>query len=79
MSDNLLNAIRDVQRPHDDTIYCHPEHEEKLLQTIDGFSGSHRGITNVTIAGLDVEARDCFEFILICQKGDVFPIAKDYK
>lgn len=72
-----IDEIKDRQKPGHDTIYCSPRTKQRLLDSVQGVV---RGMTadNLQIAGLRVESHKCFDRTILCQKGTVFPLAKDY-
>lgn len=74
----ILAGIRATTRPKDDTLYISPEHKNELLRAMDG-SLTHGRADTLQIHGLQVETRPEFRWPIVCQKGQVFTIAEDFK
>lgn len=73
---NLVRAIRMKQKPHHDTLYCHPSHKDALVHTI---TGTNKGrVDNIQIAGLDVVTHRRFKQPIVCRKGEVFNLTSEY-
>lgn len=77
----LMDAIGKQVKPHHDTIYCTDRQKGSLASTISGssFGGSRARADNLTIMGLDVVVLPRIERPIVCRKGEVFDLAKDYK
>jgi len=77
MSD-LVHKIRKAQKQKHDTLYCNEDAKKSLISTI---SGSGRGLRadNLKISGLEVITHERFTHPIVCEKGEVFDLTKDYK
>ena len=73
----IIAGIRANQKPHHDTLYCNENHKKSLVGTISG-SGSLRA-DNLRISGLEVVTHERFTYPIVCQRGEVFDLVKDYK
>lgn len=72
----LVRAIRANQKQNHDTLYCAPAYKRALLTATLGSTGR---ADNLQISGLQVVEHNDFERPIVCEKGDVFPLAKDFK
>jgi hypothetical protein len=77
----MSSTIEDIQKKRKaghDTVYCSYETKQRI---IDEINGTGVGLTAdvVQVAGLDVIAHECFDETILCQKGTVFPLARDYR
>lgn len=77
--EDLIAAIRMNRRAQHDTLYCNMACKSKIIDTIDGRSGSFRTSDNVQIAGLQVETHERFDVPITCKKGDIFPLTEDHR
>lgn len=75
---DLLSGILANQQPADDTLYCNPRFKRELLSSIDGFN-SHTRADGVRICGLTIVTHELFEYPIVCEKGAVFDLAREYK
>lgn len=75
---DLITAIRMNRGAHDDTLYCNNFCKKQILDTINS-SGSFRTSDSVQVEGLEVETHEVFTVPVSCKKGDIFPLAEDYK
>lgn len=78
---DLYDGVAAAKQPDHDTLYCSPEHQNKLLEeaaqgTMSMYSSSKE---NIKIAGLNVITFPQIERPIVCQKGEVFPLAADHK
>jgi hypothetical protein len=76
--DTLIEAIRLNSEASDDVLYCHPKHRLAILDTISSTFGSGR-TDNLKLDGKEIVTGEKFVRPIACQKGQVFPIAKDFK
>lgn len=77
MSD-ILRHIRKVQQPHHDTLYCNPEQEQVLINSIGEMRSDKQTDTLNRVSGLDVVTHPRFVVPIACERGEVFPLAGDY-
>lgn len=76
--DDLFDAVASTKQPHHDTLYCAPSHAEKLVRGLSEgvvFSTTHIQM----VAGLEIIEIPRLDRIVVCQKGEVFPLAEDWK
>lgn len=82
-SEEIVNQIKDEIEPRHDVIYCNTVHEMILKEWVvmkrspGGISS--RSIDNIRILGLPVQVLPEIERVIVCQKGEVFDLAKDYR
>lgn len=74
----ILKGIQQERRATHDTLYCHPQHEKALLASVQGMRFTKGEVTNPTVFGLDIQTHPQFVRPIVCQKGDVFPLARDW-
>ena len=77
MSGNIVQKIRKVQKQRHDTLYCDDNTKAQILNSISG-NGLRRA-DNLRISGLEVITHERFDFPIVCEKGEVFTLAKDFK
>lgn len=77
--DTLTDSIEAQLEGHHDTLYCKERHESMLARQSAAPGMSPSSIDNLRFMGLDVETLPGIKFPIVCQKGEVFPLAKDYK
>lgn len=78
-SEELYQAVASAKESRHDTLYCSPDHTQKLAR---GFSdGTMYGRTGSIdrVAGLDIIEIPRLDRVIVCEKGEVFPLAKDWK
>lgn len=77
MSD-IVSKIRQAQKQRHDTLYCNERAKKTIIGTI---SGAGRGLRadNLTISGLEVITHEKFVQPIVCERGEVFDLTKDYK
>jgi hypothetical protein len=76
----LVQEIRAQRSSNHDTIYCPPEVAETLKTRLDKGPLHSRNIDSFSIAGLGVcELPQLKKAIIVCERGDIFPLAKDWK
>lgn len=77
---DLYEAVASTKEPHHDTLYCPPDHADKLAR---GFSKGLAGVGRTSkidrVAGLDLIEIPRLDRVVVCQKGEVFPLAEDWK
>lgn len=74
----LLESLQAEKQPKHDTLYCNPSHADKLEQAVS--SGVMFRTSNIDkIAGLDVIELPRIDIPIVCEKGEVFDLAKDWK
>lgn len=75
---DLIHKIRKAQKQKHDTLYCNESVKKSLVGTI---SGSGRGLRadNLRISGLEVITHERFTQPIVCERGEVFDLAEDYK
>lgn len=65
-----------------DTVYCNFDQYNSIERVISSNAISTTNLDSIRVAGLDVHPLKQFPEsspLIVCQKGDVFPLAKDYK
>ena len=77
----IIEGMKASIRTEDDVLYCKDKHADYIE---DEFSISSRvGIASaqeMTVFGVTIQRMpDNFKRPILCQKGDVFPLAKDWK
>lgn len=77
-TDDILDAIRRSRRPNDDTIYCTIHDRQKIADSISGISAGS-SVDQLKVAGMEVVPHNKFKGPIVCRKGDIFPLAKEYK
>lgn len=77
--EDILEGIRAAQKHRHDTLYCNDYYERKLLSMMNGNSTTLRQADNVQIYGLQVVTHERFEHPIVCEKGDIFDHARDWK
>lgn len=79
-ADGLLRAIRSKRSSNHDTIYCPPDIADALKNGLDKGPLRPSNIDSARIAGLEVcELAQLKQAVIVCEKGDIFPLAKDWK
>lgn len=73
----IISGIRAKQKPHHDTLYCTEHQKKQLVGTISGSGGIRAD--NLRISGLEVVTHERFRYPIVCQRGEVFDLTKDYK
>lgn len=78
-ANDIISGIEAHRDKRHDTVYCSKQQESELIGQI-STGILTQSADDIRIAGLDVESIPRFESRpIVCQKGDVFPLAKDYK
>jgi len=78
--DAIIDNIRTVQRPEDDTLYCNAEYKLRVVDTLfDGSSSPMVRADNVQVSGLEIVTLDGVPKPIVCERGEVFPITEDFK
>lgn len=76
--DEWRQAIKNAREPDHDTVYFPEKYESSLKQSIyPGLLGDT--IDNMQVFGLEVETLPRIELPIVCKKGDIFPLARDWK
>jgi hypothetical protein len=82
-AEKLIRAISKERESGHDTLYCTPDVKKQLKRKMSAGIGSSRMVENVEIHGLYVHEipnpSDGRSVAIVCQEGEVFPLAKDYK
>lgn len=83
---SIIESIKVNQHPRFDTLYCTSDQKDALVASIaSGQSTSYRygdlGISTdrLRVFGLEVKVIESLNRPIMCEKGDVFPLAKDYE
>lgn len=74
----MMNGIKRRREGHHDTIYCNKSQANALKREVETPGLMSSNIDNLRIFGLDVEVLP-IEKPIVCRKGEVFTLAKDYK
>lgn len=75
----LISSIEDERKSHHDTIYCNTKQERTLKLASSVPPSNLSNIDNVRVLGLDVQTLPRIKHPIVCKKGEVFPLAKDFK
>lgn len=78
-ADTLIEGIENQLDGDKDTLYCTESQELALKSevTTAGLMGTN--VDDLQFMGLDVQVLPRIERPIVCQKGEVFTLAKDYK
>lgn len=77
--ESIIDGVEQNRKSHHDTIYV-TEAQFKRLKKHAPVGGLHTSsIDSLRIAGLDVESLPRTIRPIVCQRGEVFPLAKDWK
>lgn len=75
----IAEGIRKNLESSHDTIYC-TKFVEQILADYVSSPATRRGVADsISLFGCTVESLPGVDRPIVCQKGDVFPLAKDYK
>lgn len=76
--DSILNRTGQTVNQRSDTLYCNKKQAEKLVKKLNRRGILPKNIDDIYIRGLNVTIIpvDC---PIVCKKGDIFNLAKDYK
>lgn len=77
-TDVMMEGIKKRRESHHDTIYCNKAQADALKREVNSPGLLSSNIDSLRIFGLDVEVLP-IQKPIICQKGDVFDLAKEYK
>lgn len=77
-ADEMVDGIQSQIQGHHDTLYCSRHQASKLQQKVSTPGLSPTSVDNFRLFGLDVQALPV-DFPIVCQRGEVFDLAKDYK
>jgi hypothetical protein len=78
-AESMIDGVRQSRQSHHDTLYVTKRQHRRLKQHVSVGGLRSGSIDSLRIAGLDVEARPVITRPIVCQKGEVFPLAKDWK
>lgn len=75
---DLIDGIAASLGGEADTVYCNTNHYDKIADEMTRgiYTGS---VDNLELFELDVVVIDEMKAPIICKKGTVFPLAKEYK
>jgi len=79
LTQKFIDNIKQSRESHHDTIYCTKEQERGLKRESTAGGILANNVDNLQFRGLDVQSLPQLSAAIICQKGEVFPLAKDYK
>lgn len=71
----MLECLQLCKEDKHDTIYCNPSDRQRLVDAVS--NGLVRKSDKV--AGLDVVTIDRLDTPIVCEKGEVFPLARHWK
>lgn len=79
--EDVLDSVPEKMHDRHTTLYCSPQQEKQLIRhigsSVSGMTSSD--IESVTIRGITVEPLPGIEKPILCKKGDIFPLAKEYE
>lgn len=75
----IIEGVKQKRQSHHDTIYVTEEQANHLKRHVSVGGLTYHSIDSLRIAGLNVEEMSCVTFPIVCEKGDIFPLAKDWK
>jgi hypothetical protein len=78
-TESIIDGVKRNRQSHHDTIYVTKEQASRLKRHASVGGLKSRSIDSLRIAGLDVETLPRITRPIVCQKGEVFPLAKDWK
>jgi hypothetical protein len=78
-TDTLIEGIKSQLDGHQDTLYCTKAQESALKSEISTPGLFSQNVDNLRFMGLDVQVLPRIDRPIVCQKGEVFTLAKDYK
>jgi len=79
-TDTLIDGIHSQLEGHHDTLYCTKAQEAALKDEVSRGTGLFSGnVDDLQFAGLTVQTLPRIDRPIVCQKGEVFTLAKDYK
>lgn len=78
--ESILDSIMRVRRGHHDTLYVDSNQRTVLRREVTIPSINSSQVTDMTVCGLDVvQLPTGLPAAISCKKGEVFPLAKDWK
>ena len=77
--ERMVNEINKVMEPHHDTIYCTERQRTKLARHASGPGLLAGTIDSLVILGLNVETLPRITHPIVCEKGEVFTLARDFQ
>lgn len=75
---DLIDGVSASLDGEADTLYCNQNHHNKLSDEMTRGIYSN-SVDNLELFGLDVVVIDELPVPIICKKGTIFPLAKEYK
>ena len=78
-TDTLIEGIESQLDGHQDTLYCTKAQESALKSEISTPGLLSQNVDNLQFMGLDVQVLPRIDRPIVCKKGEVFTLAKDYK
>lgn len=82
-AEKLIRAISQEREQQHDTLYCTSDVKKELKRKMSAGIGHSGMVENVQIHGLRVREipspSDGRSVAIVCQHGEVFPLAEDYK
>jgi hypothetical protein len=78
-AESIIEGVEYNKKPHHDTLYV-TGRQSKVLKSHVSVGGLEcKNINSVSFSGVDVEVMPGTFRPIVCEKGDVFPLAKDWK
>jgi len=78
-TETLIEGIEKQLEGHHDTLYCTKAQESALKSEVSTPGLMSTNVDDLRFMGLDVQTLPRIERPIVCQKGEVFNLAKDYK
>ncbi len=82
-AEKVIKAIAKARDVEDDTLYCTHDVKSMLKQKMSAGIGNTRMVKNIKIHGLTVQEipnpSNGRSVAIVCEEGEVFPLARDYK
>lgn len=79
MSQEILDAVWDNQKPHHDTLYVSRETYLTIRHILSTDGLSPQSVDNIKVSRLDVVPIEGLDVAILCEKGQIFPLAKDWQ
>lgn len=79
MTNQLIESVKKQLQTEHDTLYVNQSQHLKLKREVATPGLSTSVVDDVKICGLEVITITDLDFAILCQKGDVFPLAKDWQ
>ncbi len=77
-SDNFIQAVRDSLHSEHDTLYVNESHFRTIKKHVASPGLHAKQIDNVSVFGVDIVIIEELDTPILCKRGDVFPLAKDF-